>query len=102
MARLLLYVSASTFGLYQPARSGLQLLRQCAATEPAGLRDCLGTHRGAVVQVVADLASEDFHEDQIPFLRARERRAVVERRLAQRYPGTRLAAALSLGFAGDE
>ena len=54
-------------------------------------------HRGALVYVLADLAGEDFHEDQIPYLRGGDRQAVVERRLAQRYRDTRLATALSLG-----
>jgi hypothetical protein len=52
--------------------------------------------------VIADLAGEDFHEDQIPFLRSAERQAVIERRLALRHPGAKLATALSLGQAGDE
>src|SRR5207249_3616954 len=38
------------------------------------------------------------HEDQIPFLRGGDRDAVLQRRLAQRYRDTRLAAALSLGY----
>jgi hypothetical protein len=40
---------------------------------------------------------EDFHEDQIPYLRGGDREAIVQRRIAQRYRDTRLAAALSLG-----
>jgi hypothetical protein len=46
---------------------------------------------------MADLSGEDFHEEQIPLLRGGDREAVVQRRLAQRYRDTRLAAALSLG-----
>jgi len=102
VARLLMYVSASGCSLYRSQWNGLQLLRQFAPKEPAALRECLDDRGGAIVQVVADLAGEDFHEDQIPFLRGAERRAVIERRLAQRYPGTPFAAALSLGQAGDE
>src|SRR6185436_5780292 len=58
--------------------------------------------RAGMLQVVADLEREDFHEDHIPYLRGAERRAVIERRLSQRYPDTRLGAALSLGHAADE
>src|SRR6185436_20699022 len=54
--------------------------------------------RAGMLQVVADLEREDFHEDQIPYLRGAERRAVIERRLAQRYRDARLAAAPSLGY----
>ena len=102
MARLLLCISASSFSLYRSEWNGLQLMRQLAPMDTAGLRESLSGRRGALVRVVADLAGEDFHEDQIPFLRGAERKAVIERRIAQRYPGTTLAAALSLGQTGDE
>ena len=102
MARLLLYVSASGCALYRSQWNGPQLLRPFAPADPTALRECLDGRRGAIVQLVADLAGEDFHEDRIPILRGAERRAVIERRLAQRYPGTQLAAALSLGQTGDE
>ena len=49
------------------------------------------------------MPGEDFHEEQIPFLRGADRDAVLRRRLAQRYRDTRLAAAFSLGqVATDE
>jgi hypothetical protein len=51
---------------------------------------------------VADLAGEDFHEELIPYLRGGDREQVVQRRLAQRYRDTRLAAALSLGHVKAE
>ena len=102
MARLLLYVSASGCGLYRSQWNSLQLLQQVAAADLGALRESLKGRRGAIVQVIVDLSGEDFHEDQIPFLRGAERRAVIQRRLAQRYPGTQFAAALSLGQTGDE
>ena len=60
-------------------------------------REYLAQHRGALFYAVADLAGEDFHEEMIPYLRGADRELVVQRRLAQRYRDTRLAAALSLG-----
>ena len=104
MARLLLYVSPSASTLYRRERAGLRLLAQIPS-DGAGIpaiRDFPKGHAGALVQVVADLEGEDFHEDQVPYLRGAERRAVIERRLWQRSPDTRLAAALSLGHAADE
>src|SRR6185436_18190054 len=65
-------------------------------------RNRLQGRKGALVYVVADLAGEDFHEDQIPYLRGSDRQAVVQRRLAQRYRDTRLAAAVSLGYMSGE
>ena len=97
MARLLLYLSASGCGVYRSQWNDLQLLRHFAPREPVALLECLDGRRGTTVQAVVDLAGEDFHEDQIPLLRGTERGAVIGRRLAQRYPGARLAAALSLG-----
>ena len=104
MARLLLYVSASASMLYRRERSGLRLLAQvsCDGTRTPAVGDVLKGHAGSLVQVIADLEGEDFHEDQVPCLRGAERRAVIERRLSQRYPDTRLGAALSLGYAADE
>lgn len=104
MARLLLYVSASSSMLYRCERTGLRLLAQVPSdgTGIPAVHACLKGHRGALVQVVADLEGEDFYEDQIPYLRGTERRAVIERRLSQRYPDTCLGAGLSLGHAADE
>jgi hypothetical protein len=65
-------------------------------------REYLTGHRGALFYVVADLAGEDFHEELIPYLRGGDRELVVQRRLAQRYRDTRLAAALSLGHVSGE
>src|SRR5438128_935918 len=61
-------------------------------------REHLRAHHGALYALVAVLAGEDFHEDQVPSLRGGDREAVVQRLLAQRYRDTRLAAALSLGL----
>lgn len=57
------------------------------------LRHC----NGAVFTLVADLAGEEFHEEQIPSLRGSDREAIVQRRLAQRFRDARLAVALPLG-----
>ena len=53
-----------------------------------GFREFLRGRRGALFSIVADVTGEDFHEDQIPFLRGADREAVVRRRLAQRRPDT--------------
>src|SRR6185503_5702441 len=68
----------------------------------AGFSEYLKGREGALAQIVADVGGEDFHEDQIPYLRGAERRAVIERRLAQRYRDAFLATALSLGYVADE
>ncbi|HZC77594.1 MAG TPA: hypothetical protein VE258_07575, partial [Ktedonobacterales bacterium] len=97
--RLILYLSADEHLLYRAERAGLELERTFSADE-AGLnafRDYLHGARGSLFAVLADLAGEDFHEEQIPYVRGADREALLARRLAQRYRDTRLAAALSLG-----
>jgi len=100
----LIYFTASELRVYRGARRTL-IAEARFDVDEAGIdsfRSFLTRHRGALFYVIADLAGEDFHEDKIPFLRGAERRAVVDRRLAQRYRDTRLAAAISLGIVRDE
>ncbi|HUK04870.1 MAG TPA: hypothetical protein VLV90_07295 [Burkholderiales bacterium] len=102
--KLVLYFTANGHALYRWHGGALELESRFAPDE-AGLEEFRGRLRGragALVYVLADLAGEDFHEDQIPYLRGGDRQAVVDRRLAQRYRDTRLAAALSLGYATGE
>ncbi|TMH29405.1 MAG: hypothetical protein E6H63_06910 [Betaproteobacteria bacterium] len=97
--RLILYLSADEHYLYRAERTALELEGKFSADE-AGLnafREYLRSAQGALFAVLADLAGEDFHEEQIPYLRGADREALLARRLAQRYRDTRLAAALSLG-----
>src|ERR1700704_5451794 len=95
----ILYFTAESHALYRSARGALELEARFSADE-AGVgtfTDYLRGRRGALFSVLADLAGEDFHEDQIPFVRGSDREQVVQRRLAQRYRDPRLSAALSLG-----
>ena len=97
----ILYFCADGHAVYRSLRGALELEGRFSPDD-AGLaefKEYLRGRRGALFAAVADLAGEDFHEDQIPFLRGADRQAVVQRRLAQRYRDTRVAAALSLGFA---
>lgn len=95
----ILYFTSDEHYLYRSAGQTLELEAKFTGDESgiASFRDYLRTQRGALFAVVADLAGEDFHEEQIPYVRGSDREAVLSRRLAQRYRDTRLAAALSLG-----
>jgi hypothetical protein len=98
--RRILYFTAEDHYLYRSAGRVLELEAKFSGGDELGIsafRDTLRGQRGALFAVVADLAGEDFHEEQIPYLRGADREAVLSRRLAQRYRDTRLAAALSLG-----
>jgi hypothetical protein len=98
-ARHLLYFTGEDHHLYTAAGGKLELEATFSADElgVSAFREFLRGRRGALFAVLADLAGEDFHEEQVPYLRGSDREAVVQRRLAQRYRDTRLAAALSLG-----
>jgi len=100
-ARRILYFTAEDHYLYRSARGELVLEAKFAGNDLGitAFREHLRNARGALFAVLADLAGEDFHEEQIPYVRGADRDAVVARRLAQRYRDTRLAAALSLGQA---
>ena len=95
----ILYFTADQHFLYRSKGASLELEARFTADEAGvdNFRDYLRARRGALFSVLADLAGEDFHEDQIPLVRGGDREAVVQRRLAQRYRDTRLAMALSLG-----
>src|SRR5688572_11965065 len=98
-AKYLLYFTAEDHHLYRAVRGELELDATFAGDESGvtAFREYLRARKDALFTVMVDLAGEDFHEEQVPQLRGRDRAAVVQRRLAQRYRDTRLAAALSLG-----
>jgi hypothetical protein len=98
-ARHLLYFTADDHHLYASEGGKLTLEAKFSGDDlgVTAFREYLRGRKGALFAVLADLAGEDFHEEQIPSLRGGDREAVVQRRLAQRYRDTRLAAALSLG-----
>lgn len=99
ITRRILYFTGEENLLYRTAIGGLELEARFAPDEAgvAAFREHLNDKAGALYAVLADLAGEDFHEEQIPYVRGSDREAVLARRLAQRYRDTRLAAALSLG-----
>jgi hypothetical protein len=97
--RCVLYFTADEHAVYRSTGRGLELDAKFQ-TDDAGVeafREYLKGRRGALFYLLADLMGEDFHEDQIPYLRGGDREAILQRRIAQRYRDTRLAAALSLG-----
>ncbi|HEU4442525.1 MAG TPA: hypothetical protein VFR83_10915 [Burkholderiales bacterium] len=98
-ARHLLYFTAEDHYLYTAAGGKLELAGRFSGDDlgVTEFREFLRGRRGALFALLADLAGEDFHEEQVPWLRGSDREAVVQRRLAQRYRDTRLVAALSLG-----
>jgi hypothetical protein len=97
--RHILYFTADEHCLYRATRGELELEARLSGDEAGvnAFREYLRGRKGALFSILVDLAGEDFQEEQVPLLRGADREAVVQRRLAQRYRDTRLAAALSLG-----
>jgi hypothetical protein len=97
--RRLLYFTASVHQLYVWRAGRLDLEGEFADNEDGvtEFQNFAKLHAKSLYYILADLAGEDFHDEMIPWLRGNDRQAVIERRLAQRYRDTRLAAALSLG-----
>ena len=76
--KLVIYFTATGHSLYRWAGRGLELEATFAA-DNQGLEDFrahMKSRHGALAYVLADLAGEDFHEDQIPYLRGSDRQAV--------------------------
>src|SRR5207247_3416314 len=89
--RRILYFTAEDHYLYRSAGAGLELETKFSGDDlgVTAFREHLRGLKGELFCVLVDVAGEDFHEDQIPFLRGGDREAVLQRRLAQRYRDTR-------------
>jgi len=57
----------------------------------------LGSSPKALYYAVADVVDEDFFQENIPYVRGKDRKTLLGRKIAQRYRDTSLALALSLG-----
>ena len=102
--RRLLYFNADRHAVFRASGGTLQREATFPADDAgaAEFRSFLAARKGSLFSVLADLAGEDFHEESIPYLRGSDRQNVIQRRLAQRYRDTRLAAALTLGVVAAE
>ena len=58
----------------------------------------VGTLKSSVIHVLVDVVEEGFHIDTIPFVRGADRKALIQRRLAQRFRDVTLATSISLGY----
>lgn len=81
-------------------RDGLISLGQVFSPDDSGRAEWaawLDTQAPVPFSLLADVAEEAFQVESIPRLWGRDRRAVLERKLAQFFPGTPLVASRSLG-----
>jgi hypothetical protein len=95
----LLYFTANRVAVYRSAHRKLALESSFANNEEgaAAFAGHLGGLPPSLFYVLVDIVEEDFHQENIPFVRGRDRTALLGRKLAQRYRDTSLSLALSLG-----
>lgn len=107
----LLHLDAHGVRAYRWRREGLTLDQAfpVAASNADGMAAFdayLERHAGSTFRLLANLAEESHRLDDIPPLRGKDRRMLIERHLSQHFPGTTLTNATSLGHRpsgrGDE
>jgi hypothetical protein len=96
----LLYFTANRVVLYRWAHRKLAIESSFANNEEGAA--AFVTHLAglphSLFYLLVDIVEEDFHQENIPFVRGRDRVALLGRKLAQRYRDTGLSLALSLGY----
>lgn len=97
--RRVLFLATAQLTAYQAAGGKVHAEGEFTA-DAAGLAafgDYLAAHRDSVFMLLADVAEEGFHLEDIPHSSGRDRAALVKRKLAQYFYGTPLAMAISQG-----
>jgi hypothetical protein len=100
MQKRLLYFTATRVLLYRWAHARLAVESSYANNEEGAQAFAAQLHGtpASLFYVLVDIVEEDFHQENVPFVRGGDRRALLARKLAQRYRDTSLALALSLGY----
>lgn len=96
----LLYMTAQRLQAYTWKAGDLAADAGFDAGEPgvAEFARYLAGAPGSLYYLVADVAEEDFFQENIPYVRGKDRQSLLGRKLAQRYRDTSLAMTLSLGM----
>jgi len=96
----LIYFTATRVVLYRWGHGRLTAEASFANSEDgaAAFAAQLRAGPGTLFYVLVDIVEEDFHQENVPFVRGGDRRTLLARKLAQRYRDTSLALALSLGY----
>lgn len=98
-AKRLIYATAARATAYVWSGGHLSVERSFPAGEEGtvAFANYVGTVPRSLFYVLADVVEEDFHQENIPYIRGKDRRALLERKLAQRYRDTSLSTSISLG-----
>jgi hypothetical protein len=95
----LIYFTSSEVRAYKWARGNLECERSFVTGDDAleEFTKYVAGASGSLFYLLADVVEEDFAQENIPYVRGKDRRALLFRKLAQRYRDTSLALALSVG-----
>ncbi|MDP2172075.1 MAG: hypothetical protein Q8J96_16825 [Rhodocyclaceae bacterium] len=97
--RHVLFLDANHLTAYQ-VRGNVLLAGGTFSPDEVGLEafgEYVAQHRAGVFMLLADVAEEGFHLENIPRSSGRDRAALIKRKLAQYFYGTPLAMAISQG-----
>jgi hypothetical protein len=98
-AKRLIYATASRATAYVWSHGHLSVDTSFPASEDgiAAFTNYVSAVPRSLFYVLADVVEEDFHWESVPFIRGKDRRALLDRKLAQRYRDASLSTAISLG-----
>ncbi len=98
-AKRLIYATAARATAYAWSGGHLTVEASFPAGEEgaAAFASYVGAVPNSLFYVLADVVEEDFHQESIPYIRGKDRRALLDRKLSQRYRDTSLSTAISLG-----
>ncbi len=96
----LLYFAATRVYLYRWAHGKLALESSFANSEEGAHAFAAHLPRvsSSLFYLLVDIVEEDFHQENVPFVRGADRRTLLARKLTQRYRDTTLSLAASLGY----
>ncbi len=98
-AKRLIYATAARATAYVWSSGHLTVDASFPAGEDgtAAFANYVSAVPNSLFYVLADVVEEDFHQESIPYIRGKDRRSLLDRKLAQRYRDTSLSSAISLG-----
>jgi hypothetical protein len=96
----LIYFTSQRVSIYQKKGSEIRLTKTLPIGEEGAalFGEYVANHSQGLFYVLADIVEEDFAQESIPSVGGKDRRLLLQRKLAQRYRDTSLALAMSLGF----
>ena len=99
-AKRLLYFTSNLVSAYtwSAARLVQDATFENAEATPPEFEKYIDEAPEAIYFLVVDIVEEDFHQETIPYVRGGDRRALLHRKLAQRYRDLSLVLTLSLGY----